>query len=319
MVSVIVPVYNVEKYLEECVESILEQTYTDFELILVDDGSSDKSGAICDSIADRDDRIRVFHKTNGGLSDARNYGIRKSKGEYLTFIDSDDYVSQYYLDTLVNLINRYSVSMSCVGLCLTKSRKGCRNEKVKEDGRCVSSEELLKKCCIREALGISAPGKLYHKSLFLEISYPIGKLYEDLMTTPYIIALCDKIAYSRQKLYFYYQREDSIMHHSIGEKDLELFGGLNELVKFVDKNYPRLHEAAVCRYIDDSFGTIIQRLIYNNDYCEKAKWIKKISAQYFWEGLTNKYIGKGKKIQLILFLINSRIYRFVYKIFKKIK
>ena len=113
-ISVIVPVYNVQDYLSECVQSILNQTFSDFELLLIDDGSTDHSGEIADQLEDLDPRIQVYHKKNGGLSDARNYGLERAQGEYLAFIDSDDYVAANYLETLINLIVEYSADASCL-------------------------------------------------------------------------------------------------------------------------------------------------------------------------------------------------------------
>ena len=114
MISVIVPIYKVEKYLRRCVDSILEQSYPDFELLLIDDGSPDSCPRICDEYARRDERVRVFHKPNGGLSDARNYGLERMKGEYVSFIDSDDYVGKDYLKILMELIREYGVNVAAV-------------------------------------------------------------------------------------------------------------------------------------------------------------------------------------------------------------
>ena len=121
-VSVIVPVYNVEKYLDRCITSILKQTHPDFELLLIDDGSRDSSGNICDAWAQADARISVFHKENGGLSDARNYGIDHAKGEYITFVDSDDYVGRDYLKTLVGLVQEYGAQIVQVCNPITNSK-----------------------------------------------------------------------------------------------------------------------------------------------------------------------------------------------------
>ena len=121
LVSVILPVYNVEKYLIKCLDSVIRQTYQKLEIILVDDGSTDSSGKICDEYANKDGRIKVFHKKNGGLSDARNYGIERSTGEYLAFIDSDDYVDDDYIEFLMNLTEsgKYKISLCSLHVVFT--------------------------------------------------------------------------------------------------------------------------------------------------------------------------------------------------------
>ena len=125
MISVIVPVYNTEKYLHRCVDSILAQTFTDFELLLIDDGSTDKSGAICDEYAQKDSRVRVFHKENGGVSSARNVGLKNGRGEWISFVDSDDWVKKNFLDKLI--VNSENVDLGCVGFIQIEDKLKYRN------------------------------------------------------------------------------------------------------------------------------------------------------------------------------------------------
>lgn len=318
LVSIIVPVYNVQDYLGACIDSLLSQTYTKFELLLIDDGSPDKSGAVCEEYAQRDSRIKVYHKENGGLSDARNYGIERAGGTYLTFVDSDDYVSPRFLQVLMEMVHQYHTRMACVDLYVTSGMDIDLPEGSSES-ECLSAEQVLRRVCMHDACGVSACGKLYHKSLFETIRYPKGKLYEDLLTTPYLMAQCDRIAVSRKQLYCWFQREGSITHHPIGQRDLELLHYLNDFLDFMDETYPEQHEAAVCRCIDDIFATIVQRLVYQEDYLEKVEWIRKSSAKYWGEGRTNRCLSKGKRIQWTLMNLSPRLYRLVYRAARRVK
>lgn len=319
LVSVIVPIYKVEKYLPKCIDSILTQSYKNFELLLIDDGSPDSCGHICDEYQEKDSRIRVFHKQNGGLSDARNYGIVRSKGDYLTFIDSDDYISNNYLKILVNMVQTYEVEMSCVACVIEKKGVKVPSVNKKNVTRKISKEEALKYVCIKKYFGVSAWGKLFKKELFRDIRFPVGRLYEDMLTIPYIIDKCKYVAYSEQQAYFWVQRDGSITHSPISEKELQIFDGLDRLMNFIDSNYPELHDAAICRYIDDSIWNIVHKLIYDEKYASKIVDVRKTCHNYWIKGMTNKFLSKGKKIQILLLLINVQLYKKIYIIVDKIR
>lgn len=211
LISVIVPCYNVEEYLPKCIESILNQTYRNLEILLVDDGSPDNGGRICDEYAAKDDRIRVIHKKNGGLSDARNAALDVMTGEYVTFIDSDDYVTDGYVEYLYKLIKESGVRLSV------------SSHQTFEDGSsaeiCTSplsveimhTNEALTSMFYQQIFDTSAWAKMYHRSLFSDgIRYPKGWLYEDLPTTYRLMMECDYIAYGNYRSYFYRIRNTSI-------------------------------------------------------------------------------------------------------------
>lgn len=318
LVSIIVPVYNVQDYLRACIDSLLGQTYTNFELLLIDDGSPDESGAVCEEYAQRDSRIKVYHKENGGLSDARNYGIERAGGTYLTFVDSDDCVSPRYLEVLMEMVHRYHTRMACVD-CFVTSRMDTALPEGAFESECLPAELVLRRACLHDGCGFSAWGKIYHRRLFETIRYPKGKLYEDLLTTPYLMAQCDRIAVSRKKLYCWVQRPGSIVHHAIGPRDLELLHYLSDFLDFMDETYPAQHEAAVCRCIDDIFATIVHRLVYQEDYLEKIGWILENSRRYWGEGRTNRCLSRGKKIQWRLMNLSPRLYRLAYRAARRVK
>lgn len=213
LISVIVPVYNVEKYLARCVESIRKQTYQNLEIILVDDGSPDECPRICDQFALADARIRVIHKPNGGLSDARNAGIEAASGTYIGFVDSDDYIHpQMYMDLWKSLKDENAD----IAVCGVK--------KVSEEDREVpgSPENSVRVYSGREAVAnlfdaslylqsVVAWNKLYRRTLFDGVRYPVGKLHEDEFTTYTLFYKSDKVVYNAGIYYYYYQRADSIM------------------------------------------------------------------------------------------------------------
>lgn len=212
LISIIIPVYKVEKYLEKCIESVLKQTYTNLQIILVDDGSPDNCGKICDEYAKKDSRIEVIHKANGGLSDARNVGISKAKGRYIGFVDSDDYIKEDMYEILLNLIKKYDADVSICNLYDVIDENECiRN---KENGiREYSRLDILKEVLLDKNIQSYAWNKLYEKELFDEIKYPIRKKYEDIGTTFYVFEKCNKIVVTSEPEYYYLKRSDSLVNN----------------------------------------------------------------------------------------------------------
>ena len=206
-ISVIVPVYKVEPYLRRCVDSILAQTYTDFELILVDDGSPDNCGAICDEYAAKDERIHVIHQQNGGLSAARNaeidWAFANSDSQWFSFLDSDDWVHQRYLELLYEAVDRYACRLSQCGLFRTDCE--LQDTPVTERMACVSPDEQYSQWFTAYACG-----KLYHRSCFNSIRYPVGLLFEDVSIWYKILFQQSKVAIVDVPLYYYFQRTDGI-------------------------------------------------------------------------------------------------------------
>ena len=221
-VSIIVPVYKVEPYLRRCVDSILHQTYSDFELILVDDGSPDRCGAMCDEYALTDARVKVIHRENGGLAAARNSGVdyvmSNSTSEYVAFVDSDDWVELNYLETLVDGVAT-GVDVSCVTFASVDSHN-IRHVRYPDEGwKILSPEEYW----VGDDTGnqISAWGKLYRKSLFGGVRYPEGRLMEDAFTTPRLLFKADRIAMRESPLYNYFVNSDSIMRSAWSLRKLD--------------------------------------------------------------------------------------------------
>lgn len=234
MISVIVPVYKVEQYLRECVDSILTQTFHDFELILVDDGSPDRCPNICDEYAARDSRVKVIHQPNGGLSAARNAGIEVARGEYLTFIDSDDYVSPAYLQKLYDAFHDAHTDIS---ICMPLQFEDGSSVHLSEDGQFPVQKMTGRDACLKlyhgdETVPVMAWGKLFHKSCFSEIRFPVGKIHEDEFVVPIILYQAKTVVALAERLYYYRTRLGSIMHEQFSVKRFDAVTAMAECENF---------------------------------------------------------------------------------------
>lgn len=210
-ISVIVPVYKVEAYLPRCVESLMSQTYKDFEIILVDDGSPDTCPVMCDAYAKKYSNIHALHKENGGLSDARNAGMTIAKGEYVTFVDSDDYVHPAYLEMLMQGI-RQGADFSVCGFTEVYDGNGIEDLDTScISAACVNAKEGLVEILYQGFHDVSAWGILLPASLARKYPFPKGKLFEDLYTTYKFYLAAETVAFIRVPLYYYFQRKGSIM------------------------------------------------------------------------------------------------------------
>ncbi len=236
LISVIVPIYNVEYYLNKCVSSIVSQTYNNLEIILVDDGSLDNCPKMCDEWHEKDKRIVVIHKENGGLSDARNAGMEIVKGEYVSFVDGDDYIDERYIEVLYcNLVNN-GVQVSQVDFFYEQemSEKCNSIEKVSV----ISSIEAIRNyyLLLSPRMNISACAKLYSKSVIGDFRFPVGKTHEDQFFTPQVVINSKGIAISNQKLYCYVNRENSIMHIGFSEKRWDNIWAVEQCIEEYRKN-----------------------------------------------------------------------------------
>ncbi len=210
LISVIVPIYNVEIYLKRCVDSIINQSYRNLEIILVDDGSPDNCGVMCDEYKTRDDSVKVIHKKNGGLSDARNVGLELANGDYITFVDSDDWINQKYIEKLYKLLIDYEADISVSNFIRTKKENIIISEmdgKIIEYSNIEALEQYFSKYYVQMVVSCS---KLYNRKLFKDIEFPVGKVHEDEFTTHKLIYKAKKIVFTEEQLYYYWQRSDSI-------------------------------------------------------------------------------------------------------------
>lgn len=210
LISIIVPIYKVEQYIDKCVESILHQSYENIEVILVDDGSPDNCGRLCDEYAKRDGRIKVIHKENGGLSDARNAGIDISEGDYIGFVDSDDYILPEMYEELYKLLKETDSDIAVCRALKFKDGTEIKKEKT-EAGSAVYTGDGILNALFERKIDNYAWNKLYKRELFDDIRYPYRKIYEDLFTTYKLCAISSSVVVTDDKLYCYRLRDDSIM------------------------------------------------------------------------------------------------------------
>ena len=209
LISIIVPVYRVENYLRQCVDSLLAQTYQNLEIILVDDGSPDNCPTICDEYAQKDSRIQVIHKENGGLSDARNTGLDVAAGMYIGFVDSDDWVMPDMYDYLLHGILRYDAEISYCGF--VNIRNDWMDYKTEESDKVYTAETALNELFF-DRLGNFAWNKLYKAELWNGIRFPVGRTFEDILTTYKLFERANRIAILKEPKYCYRIRQGSIMH-----------------------------------------------------------------------------------------------------------
>lgn len=229
LISIVVPVYNVEKYLIPCIDSILKQTYKYFELIIVDDGSTDCSGELCNNYIGKDKRIKVFHKNNGGLSDARNYGMEHAGGKYITFIDSDDTISPMFLEILISKAKETNADIVQCNLTLSEEALDTGTGKT----FFYNNSEGLKQFLLIGKIYVAACGKLYKRELFDNIQFPYGKINEDNFTIYKVVYKSRNTICIDRSLYWHRMREGSIMHTSFGLKNMEILNVGNEIREFL--------------------------------------------------------------------------------------
>lgn len=310
LISVIVPIYKVEKYLPKCVESILNQTYTNLEIILVDDGSPDNCGNICEEYAKKDARIKVIHKVNGGLSDARNAGIEIASGEYLGFVDSDDFIHPKMYESLYNAIIENGAEVSI-----------CTFQNVAEDENieyCDASNlewNILKSETDKfyysfdektSVTAVVAWNKLYKKELFSGIRYPYGKIHEDEFTTYKLLEKADKIACTQYPFYYYLQRAGSIMNNGFDKRSLYRLDAYKERLELYQST-GRYDWYESIMFLYKYFLVEWSVLILSQDK-EKMEWLKPYKKYYNQQIF--KYILKlpRRKKSYLFYALFSKIY-----------
>lgn len=252
-ISIIVPVYNVEEFLEDCVESIINQTYKDLEVILVDDGSPDECPKICDELAKKDKRIKVIHKENGGLSSARNAGLNIMTGDYVMFVDSDDSIHSQTCEILINNLEKNDADISMATYRNVFGLKGLKERKYDKTKLKVKSYEhnevfdlIFNK---KIPMIMVAWMKLYKKEIFNDLRFENGKLHEDEFIIHKTFYLCKKLVFTNIPLYNYLQRQNSIIKSSFNVKRLHILEALEDRIKFVKENKPQYEEDAILQYM----------------------------------------------------------------------
>ena len=241
-VSVVIPIYKVEPYLRQCLDSVVGQTYQNLEIICVDDGSPDRCGEICEEYAEKDDRIRVIHRENGGLSAARNTGIDAATGEYICFIDSDDFVRETFVEYLYGLIKKYDAEIAVCPLFKLVSEQTSTMQGGAEQS--MTSAEALSYIFLNpQYVGVFAWNKMYHRGLFTSIRYPEGKYYEDSGTTYRLFLASNRIAIGKEPQYYYRIARAGQITSSGGEKKLDKIEFLYQMKECFISQCPEVLEA----------------------------------------------------------------------------
>lgn len=302
LVSIIVPVFNVENYLKRCVDSLINQTYKNIEIILVNDGSTDKSPEICRKYLQEDQRIRVIDKENGGLSSARNTGIDNCKGKYITFVDSDDWIDIDTIEIAISYIKKYSVDIAVYGIYIENDIKCVKERKIKKS-KVLDSNEALVWLNSFKGIDVSACNKMYKREVFKEKRFPIGKLCEDFYTMYKILEDSTIVTIAESK-YHYYQRQNSITRND--NINLDYLYAAEEQEVYISNNRPEIKYAGITglafAHITMYHIRFAKMIKSNRD--EEIKNMKKYS-KYIME---NKCLPLSRKLQFVVFCYTNKLY-----------
>lgn len=320
-ISVIVPVYNVEHFLLRCVDSILSQRDVDLEVILVDDGSRDGSGEICDGYAARDSRVQVIHKANGGLSSARNAGIEAATGEYLAFVDSDDWIEADSYIHMLSLMKKYNARIVCAGRYDVEGATGKKTLGLcPQKEECISAEEMAGRIFLWDGCDSSACDKLYHRSLFQNFRFPQGMVSEDVATTYRIILQTDRVVMCDKPVYNYYHRHNSISTNMvISETTFHFSQHTQQIYSYIREHHPNIAPQA-CYLRIRSLAHILllleqSREEVRKEFAQQYHAARKELRKFTGFILKSPYFGKKERITDLLLILG--IYRQLRPIFHR--
>ena len=310
LISIIVPVYNADAYLRRCVDSILAQSFTEFEALLIDDGSSDGSGPLCDLYEKQDARIRVFHKENNGVSSARNYGLDKASGSYITFLDSDDYVGPDYLRILYEMLEEADADLSILSSANISSADAVFIDSV-DQRTLLSQEEVFQELLRDSKFGFYLWGKLYKCSLFDELRFPLGKTFEDIAVLPCVVARCSRCVFSTAQQYYYFQREGSITHVFSASNLQDYFDAMEGFAQFISSRYPEIYSAAYARLMVVMFRDAIDPFLLRKDFLKRAAAYRQKYRGILKQARSLPGLTRKERVKFLLFLFSIRLYRAV--------
>lgn len=314
LISIIVPVFNVQQYLQVCIDSILQQTYPEIEIIIVDDGSTDESSQICDNYLEKDNRIIVIHQENKGLSAARNAGIDRASGQFFLFVDSDDCIHKDMVACLYKKLIQYDADISICSYQIIKENetlpllKSVNSKFVTE---ILTGKECLARACEHESLQMIVTwNKLYRKELFDRIRFPVGKVHEDEFTTYKILYPLQKCVYYKKPLYFYRQRNGSITKVVKSGSAICKVQALGEQLEFFhQKREVALYNQTLGRYMTVMADAI---LVLENDLENSdSDFLKKLEKNFkdcYKSEIIKKRLCIRKKIKFTIFFINRKFY-----------
>lgn len=313
LISVIIPVYNVKPYLRTCAESVFAQTFRNLEIILVDDGSTDGSGELCDELAAEDSRVRVIHRTNGGLSVARNTGINACTGDFLYFLDSDDVISSVTLAHLWTASIRTGADVA-IGDFLRFSGMDVPQERRNFSTKALDTEETLRRMLMNNGFGHQAWGKLFRRGMWENFRFPEGLLYEDYAVIYDVMLQAEKTAVVTDALYFYRMQENSIMHSRIGERNLSLLDTADRVAKLVQDKYPSLREPAVRQLVVTNMRFLSDMLETDYHlYPEAQQRIIQTVKEHRKEFMKSKNVRRVDKLKCRALMGGKRVFYLAYR------
>lgn len=318
-ISVIVPVYNVEKYIKRCLESLLNQTYKNLEIIIIDDGTKDSSGKICDEISKSDSRIKVIHQKNQGLSGARNTGLKNSTGEYITFVDSDDYIDNKMFEKMLSTLKTNNADIIECGTIYCDEKGNYIKENTKNKIKIYEKDIQVKELISNGNITTMSCGKLYKKDLFKNFEFPIGKYHEDVFTTYKLLHVSKKTVVLNQGFYYYRQVNGSIMNSNFNIKHLDSIEAVLERSKFIEKYYSEYKKYEYANIVY-SCCKVYERMILSNFYEKRIlKDIQKLIRKYLIYFFIYSKSQKSTKLFTSICFINMSLCRKFYNIFLRVK
>lgn len=299
LVSVIVPVYRAEQYLRKCVESILAQSYRNLELLLIDDGSPDGCPALCDELAEGDARIRVFHQENGGAASARNLGLDQILGNYVLFVDSDDYIPQEHIFVLFDLLKKNDADVSMASVVYLPGPVIRRKEQL------LSKKQCLEAMLYRDGMGDYPVGKLFRASMFRGIRFQTGITSEDFEIFYRLYQNAERIVVTDATEYYYVQRADSVSTQQNGAAYFNRMDICDRLIADVQRNEPALLPAAQARAVDESIWLYG---ITPKAYIEERKRMQSTVKQYARSVWNDPNVTRKIKRRILIFSISPRLW-----------
>lgn len=308
-ISVIVPVYKVEKYIHKCVDSILAQTFTDFELWLVDDGSPDHCGAICDEYAQIDTRVKVIHKKNGGLSDARNTALDVMNGKYIFFVDSDDWISEDALEIMYSALERTGAKVA-TGNIVSVREDGTEQALYSpvQDETVLIGEEML-----TTLLRPNACNRLYAADLFQKLRYPVGRLYEDVFTYHKILAQIDSMVLVGKNTYYYLIRSGSIMNSEYSIKFTDIVDAVYDRAKWLDSIGQQKLADETRLFVYSQVAVAFAHLDKNNNqHLERLKEVKAIYDECYNIIIRAEHISWKQKVRMAILKYIPSLHTFLW-------
>ena len=316
-ISVVIPVYNVEDYLHYAIDSLVNQTHKNFEVLLINDGSTDNSGKLCDKYAQEYDWIRVFHKENGGLSDARNYGVLKATNEWIFFLDPDDYIEPFTFELLTLIRAKYQADLISTKVQTTNEDEKYFAEQLNlESSQRVTKEEALELMLEDKVATVSACAKLYKKQILEMRPFPIGKIYEDFFVVAEHLRLAEQIVISPVVTYHYYRRPGSIVQSQFTDKRFDFFEAgeynRNQIKQFYSGN--SVEKALNLKIVQGSFH--ISEAAASTDTKALRNIVKKVRS-FYWSIIFDSKASVKFKVKYSWFLLTPNLYCRIKKMLKR--